>query len=141
MDESLLALGKRARACPGWRWMEGMKPTTGGDDHYARTRRCGWTWNDYREEWSRFMGLDFASGAPAWGWPSPTSGWVPDLSDPATLGCLLALVREVHFTACVVPPTSDDRPWRVSALNLRGVQGATEAEALVAALEATGRRP
>lgn len=65
----------------------------------------------------------------------------PDLSDPATLGCLLTLVREAwkspvaqvspslpdgHIWTCYINDEADDRLFRER----------TEAEALVAALEA-----
>ena len=72
--------------------------------------------------------------------------WIPDLTDPATLGCLLALVREawVDHCACVYP--IDYGPagvmWQVRlAANGRQVTArhyTTEAEALVAALETGG---
>jgi hypothetical protein len=65
---------------------------------------------------------------------------VPDLTDPATLGCLLALVRESWGVCVHVAP---DTGWHVrravlpngSTINL-GIVEATEAAALVAALEA-----
>jgi hypothetical protein len=64
----------------------------------------------------------------------------PDLSDPATLGCLLALVREAWGEPrTAVVPLSGDR-WGVAIPNVLrqspAHKGATEAEALVAALEA-----
>jgi hypothetical protein len=72
---------------------------------------------------------------------------VPDLTDPATLGCLLALVREARgqpnaYARLRREPRSHQElhwevlanaeEWRESVLGA----GATEAEALVAALEA-----
>ena len=62
---------------------------------------------------------------------------VPDLSDPATLGCLLALVRIAYgdpsfVVRCVAGLWYEESNTR--ALVARG--GDTEAEALVAALEA-----
>jgi len=72
---------------------------------------------------------------------------LPDTSDPATLGCILALVRE-HFPGCHAEPNgapecdSDDEAerahwWAVYAYNphRRLSTGATEAEALISALE------
>ena len=64
----------------------------------------------------------------------------PELTDPATLGCLLALVREVWRSGAYVLP---DYGWYVKGARLRDgssinldICAATEAEALVAALEA-----
>lgn len=65
---------------------------------------------------------------------------VPDLTDPATLGCLLALVREAHGDPslyCTVQLDVGYPWWVVCDSTDRVVAGAsTEAEALVAALEA-----
>jgi hypothetical protein len=58
----------------------------------------------------------------------------PDLDDPATLGCLLALVRETWEDATT---QIDSEIWWVASQNGHKVStGITEAEALVAALEA-----
>jgi hypothetical protein len=82
---------------------------------------------------------------------------VPDLSDPATLGCLLALVRQAwtrvpefnHWVNYAVPVFDGLETWRVGCIidrakmfavcdtaTMKIVEAATEAEALVAALEA-----
>jgi len=87
------------------------------------------------------------------GWYRMTPGPVgdrcrPDLEDPATLGSLLALVREAHgdpATYCCDYQGYDALRWVVHGgdgeAQVLG-EGATEAEALVAALEAAGaRRP
>jgi len=65
---------------------------------------------------------------------------LPDLTDPATLGCLLHLVREAQSdpkaSACPIGPTSQ-RVWVcVGPGNYPAVYAPTEAEALVCALEA-----
>ena len=66
---------------------------------------------------------------------------LPDLTDPATVGCLLALVRKAWGdpTLCVVLDTSDGRwcvgCWEDNGIAMRGRGGATETEALVNALE------
>jgi hypothetical protein len=74
-------LGRRAVACKHWRWMRGMitacalRVVDGGADyaigHRSGPTRDGGGWYD-----------------------GDASGLFPDLSDPATLGCLLALVEE-----------------------------------------------
>lgn len=64
---------------------------------------------------------------------------VPDLTDPATLGCLLALVREVwedpYAHVAVEPATEHDAPhWFVRAGGFDSYCN-SEAECLVYALE------
>ncbi len=59
---------------------------------------------------------------------------LPDLTDPATLGCLLALVREAWGTEYVHARKSE-RGWEVCRGSSEWYHGETEAEALVAALE------
>ena len=64
--------------------------------------------------------------------------WLPDLSDPATLGCLLALVREAwgcdSLTCQPLLPLVGVHGWRVVGTSAQSDN--TEAAALVAALEA-----
>lgn len=130
MTEEQIALAKRAVACNGWRFMGGMLVS----DAIGKQRI-----------------YDDVAGEPYWS----TDGWLPDLTDPATQGCLLALVREALNvpTAHVLPSFgawyierdaqdgSEDSEW----LHVDGVWGCgsaaiieakAEAEALVAALEA-----
>ena len=57
---------------------------------------------------------------------------LPDLTDPATLGCLLALVREALDIPYLCISISPEGRWWVDGYSLHD----TEAEALVAALEA-----
>ena len=62
---------------------------------------------------------------------------LPDFSDPATLGCLLALVREAwddHRLTLFYHYSYSD--WRLYTPRGAFVQSPNEAEALVAALEA-----
>jgi hypothetical protein len=66
----LEALGQRALACKGWRWMPGML----GLSNQSSSRSI----------WIRIVDPPMDDASECW----------PDFSDPATLGCLLALVRE-----------------------------------------------
>lgn len=121
MTPDLIELGKRAVACKRWRWMGGM-------------------FDPVEERWIT---------------RSIYPGTIPDLSDPATLGCLLALVREAYGDPSLYVRLSDTtrvsdgaRAWEVlgwfdaawspdgRAGTWRGWGYASEAEALVAALEA-----
>ena len=117
MTEAQIELSRRAVACKGWRWMAGMRWIV-----------------------SRVAPLEDYSGRIVdGGRRAPDGPGLPDLTDPATLGCLLALVREAHgdpvlfarFRGARVHPD-----WMVSWDGSDVIAtGATEAEALVAALE------
>jgi len=64
---------------------------------------------------------------------------LPDLTDPATLGCLLALVREVRHESTWLPTCLDaeDEAWIVEPPSRnRQTRHESYAAALVAALEA-----
>jgi hypothetical protein len=138
MTEAQVELAKRAVACKGWKWMPGMLASLRGIDGDYRARVCRVEgdkfWSDattlpVTRRWQvdlRHAMYDLAS-------------YVPDLTDPATLGCLLALVREAWGdpTLHVVCAGGSvelgvwHARWGTSSR-----RGATEAEALVAALEA-----
>jgi hypothetical protein len=113
-------LGKRAVACKHWRWMPGMLLFP----HVENCECC---------EDKSFPRR--AARVPS---VFTTDVDMPDLSDPATLGCLLALVRQAWGVerACVWW-NSHDNAWvaDVRPRNAVFVRN-TEAEALVAALEA-----
>lgn len=93
MTPDQIDLARRAVACKGWRWMAGM---TAIPLSHERER---WLLCWCEEDGSEAGGYQTTGGK--W-WGIATSdlpmvlreGWVPDLTDPATLGCLLALVRE-----------------------------------------------
>lgn len=117
MTDEMIALARRAVACPKWKWMPGMKLTAG---------------------------LRLSESLI----PFTFSVDLPDLTDPATLGCLLALVREAFarpngHLSFLGHSGSSPRGWFYCWATSDGSNGGglhryspTEAEALVAALEA-----
>jgi len=100
MTPELIELGRRAVACKAWEWMPGA----------ARRYHSGKSLDRTTEEWN--PGKD---------------GSIPDFSDPATIGCLLALV-EAHNTPAFVVACEGYTP----VFGLTAIQTITE---LVQALE------
>ena len=127
MNDEQTAPARRAVACRGWKWMAGMLAALDGIG------------GDYRARVCRVEGDKFWSDATLL--PYDLASYMPDLTDPATLGCLLALVREAWGmpTGITVSYSSDGGLWGVSWSGATHVgwcgRGVTEAEALVAALE------
>jgi len=127
MTPALEALTRRAVACRGWRWMQGMLIADNG----AGVR---FLWED-----DRYLHGMAAEASGLWMRMNKDRERLPDLTDPATLGCLLALVREAwsqpsattlahHGRWYVVHADVDASSWLAA--------WPTEAEALIAALEA-----
>ena len=144
-------LARRAVACKHWRWLPGMLSRCA-----TPTRRAAYRWLAVD---TRHYGIvcvvEDKHGRPcrsvATLQPGPDD--MPDLTDPATLGCLLALVHEAVDPMrapgdwpMVCPYQSQAKKWGVGAwLNESGKATFaalvlptydTEAAALVAALEA-----
>ena len=135
MNDKFIELAKRAVACRNWKWLEGMlticdlRVIEGGTDYIIGHRQG-----------------DTRSGG---GWYDGESvGLLPNIIDPATIGCLLDLVRQAWYTApanvnCHMsysPEKGHYRYWTCSYCTgekWEQTQGETEAEALILALEAS----
>jgi hypothetical protein len=128
MTDELKDLGRRAIACRGWKWLDGMLDGNIHEQRYSADNQGFLELNDF--DWSH-------KGA------YPNS--LPDFSDPATVGCLLALVRESMKDPSIYARlflregrwcTCSDAYMGTSLLvNGKYLWGDTEAEALVVALE------
>lgn len=126
--ENLEQLAQRAVACKRWRWMPGML-----SNKDLRVTRC----DDDGYVVGYYENMSYIAEC--------VPGSLPDLTDPATLGCLLALVRKAWGPEATVSVNISGF-WAVggatvlkgkgkgSSINL-GIWRATELEALVAALE------
>jgi len=140
---NLEELGRRAVACRHWKWKRGMITNLG-------ERVCNVDNEDDPKHVFVLTPGHFIRSLSA-------SERTPRLDDPATLGCLLALMREAwtrdpesnHWANYAVPVFDGLETWRVGCIidrakmfavcdtaTMKIVEAATEAEALVSALEA-----
>jgi hypothetical protein len=126
----VIELAQRAVACPGWRWMPGMLTL-----HGLRILRV-------EDDGSYVLAIPRE-----WNQPILVEGeYLPDLTDPATVGCLLARVRSIwaqkkaYHGVPTVHVTECDGRWefgyRYGEVLVSCYWADSEIEALVWALEA-----
>ena len=116
-------LAKQLVACKHWRWMPGMRslhPRMGP----ARVVSEGLD----GEHWV------YKKDRHTLGFRIEEDGCLPDLDDPATKGCLLALVREAWPGTYVVPHHRRDEWIAIMPAGPWPSPGKTEGEALAYAL-------
>lgn len=119
MTNEMIELARRAVACPKWRWMPGMLASQGEGLRVVSVNAE-----------HRYLHVHPGS------FLLPAEGYtLPDLTDPATLGCLLALVREAHGQSTLSPLKRGTRSWCLAGYGTSALEGETEVELLVAALE------
>ncbi len=123
MTEEQVDLSRRVIDCPRWRWMPGMLAVMSNGVIACRV----------------------SNGAVPPAYPEP---YLPDLTDPATIGCILALVREAwNAPRALVRLSANGKSFHVFDVDRVTMGGnwaaflcgdrilQTEIEALVAALE------
>lgn len=151
MTEAQVKLSRELKQHPKFEWRDGMKPW-GSSAPYSDCIRLGrsladedeWEEGDPSSQFYAHMGSWHAGERCQPGWPARTSGWCPDLQDPATLGCLLSLAREAWKDPLIyvlVNPgeePGDPNEWQVRVPLRHGsrmlASGPTEGEALANAI-------
>lgn len=137
----ILALGRRAVACPRWRWLPGMRYLLREYVENSEERCADWTgtWGERVDEFGPPPRTRVFSSR------SPTVGDVevigPDLRDPATVGAVLALVREawgpeVYVEAAYTSPGAMEWFCRRGGYDTLYTRADSEPAALISALEA-----
>lgn len=130
MNMDYIDLARRLISCKGFYWMPGMRASWIGMD-------TGWRILSHSDSWYEGEGIrDSLPGGPT---------KLPDLTDPATLGCLLTLVRRAwrdqRLVAiyCEAANPNQSEGWAVQSadnrLPIAGEDYMSEAEALVVAME------
>ena len=157
MTDNMIELGKRAVACRGWRWMPGVRAVRVEEPPFVSE---GFDASKMLGGACRVYGVSESGSVRGSSdtFRTTTTAYAPDLTDPATLGCLLSRVREAWRCPTVYVRQSTTRrvsdgvlAWEVcdlwldaEACRALGVdrQGSvlswghgSEAAALVAALE------
>jgi hypothetical protein len=127
-------LGRRAVACPQWRWLPGVR----------------WRFDvpSHKNIWSRYIGpdaVDDQGELTCEAIPTRRGPVLIDFDDAATVGCLMAVVREVwaktlnNGNTPVVGTSECDGMWefgyRYGEVRVSCMWGQSEVEVLVWALE------
>jgi hypothetical protein len=123
MNEEELEIARAFVVCGRWVWLPGMLGVSA----------MAGIW---RVEKADLTALGGAGAGPAS--IHEAGAWFPNISDPATLGCILQVVREAHgipwLNTVPLVTAGGVHGWRVRGLDTPVCK--TEAEALLRALQA-----
>lgn len=97
MTDDKQTLAARLAAHPRWRWMPGMLAVGESREWW----RVSGPAEGYVE--ASALAVGESTGVDMWERSEPHPPIVPDLSDRATIGCLVGMLREVHPDAVVWP--------------------------------------
>lgn len=127
MNDAMIELGRRAAACAEWEWLPGMR--------YVTPQGAAGRWvtmADLTDPTKRVLGVYQEDTYHH----SQHEDKVPDLTDDATLGRLMGVVRRAYDEDVVI--CYGDGWWEVSTPTIAWEDDGTDsfAEALVCALEA-----
>lgn len=141
MTDEQIELACRANACKRWRWISGMLAV-----RVKPLKYCAEGADPQLPVGNRYRVLYVAEGDSGYVYcdanvfSKDTTEHAPDLTDPATMGCLLALIREVWGNPRIALVPMIGEMWGVAIPNpLREgprFKAPTEVESLIAALEA-----
>ena len=126
MDDAMIELGRRAVACERWEWMPGMLVYNPWKPDLTKLTMYSHRVLDGRH----YHTID---GIMHDDWVALKPDNIPDLTDDATIGCLMGLVRRAYDGAVVI--TRGKGWWSVETDHALSSTGSF-AEALVWALEA-----
>jgi len=124
MTEEEIEIARAFVACSRWKWLPGML----GPD--------GFRIQEVRED---PRGFTVVSRGMGWTAPSLQEDWLPDITDPCTLGGILQLVREARSQPCWLPTCLDsiDEAWVIEPPSRRRqTRYESYVAVLVAALQA-----
>lgn len=137
MSPEQIALARHLTEHPAFKWTAGMCAMTACDHRWRLVADITGLFGDGEGHDSRMFG---------WEKTSHHSGAVPDLTDPATRGCLLDLARTAwdrpSLHAYLEPPYRNGFPdgpgWRVNIYDAKGAlalfRASTEGEVLALAI-------
>lgn len=136
MTEEQIALARRAVACKGWRWLPGMLAVRVEEPPFVSE---GFDASKLLNRTYRVLHITERGMVHCYAeaFRAASTAYAPDLTDPATLGCVLALVREAwESPKANLSWVTDDKCMVVfdTGHAQRFLLADTEAEALVAAL-------